>query len=144
MKSGCPSSGDKGPFHLRPFSGLTQRSHGGSISSVESQGSHNRRRSNFSRERRILDQACEQELQDRELQAQRECEQHERDRRRRGDRRQDRDRSDTEESTRESLPQRKFAVPKRRMRVVRDWMTSTLSPSEAKQLRERYGMKKKD
>jgi hypothetical protein len=41
------------------------------------------------------------------------------------------------EPPRENL-QRKFAVPKRRMRVVRDWMTSTLSPSEAKQLRESF------
>ncbi|KZS16152.1 Uncharacterized protein APZ42_018153 [Daphnia magna] len=63
----------------------------------------------------------------------------ERDRQRRGDRRQEGDRNDdSDEPTGEIPPQRKFAVPKRRMRVVRDWMTSTLSPSEAKQLRERF------
>ncbi|XP_045028533.1 uncharacterized protein LOC123471362 [Daphnia magna] len=111
-----------------------------SVSSGESHRSNrNPDRANLSRERLILDQAREQELQERRLEAHREQEQQERDRQRRGDRRQEGDRNgDSDEPTGEIPPQRKFAVPKRRMRVVRDWMTSTLSPSEAKQFRERF------
>ncbi|KAI9551304.1 hypothetical protein GHT06_002504 [Daphnia sinensis] len=111
-----------------------------SVSSGESHRSNrNRDRANFSRERLILDQAREQELQERRLEAHREREQQERDRQRQGDRRQEGGRNDdSDEPTGDTPPQRKFAVPKRCMRVVRGWMTSTLSPSEAKQLRERF------
>ncbi|KZS09155.1 Uncharacterized protein APZ42_026639 [Daphnia magna] len=110
------------------------------VSPEESHRSNrNRDRANLSRERIILDQARKQELQERRLEAHREREQQERDRQRRGDRRQEGDRNgNSDEPTGESPPQRKFSVPKRRLRVVRDWMTSTLSPSEAKQLQERW------
>jgi uncharacterized membrane protein YgcG len=130
------------------------RSSASSSSSSSSESSRDSRRDNRDRDRAnrnqergdinqddedILNRAREQH--DRDRQFQQEREQRERDRQRRGERQPDGGRNvgagGAEDPPRDGLP-RKFAVPRERMRVVRDWMTSTLNPAEAKQLRDSF------